>query len=114
MVSDLYKKDNNKDEYCESGLCVYEVNTKTKTNYWLSSRGRDTSDDSKISYYTGRSIDDAGELKHNNLLRGYNLDSNNWSDYSSSNALRPIITLYSTITVKDGAGTKYSPYTLSK
>lgn len=114
LVSDLYKEDNNVEEYCESGLCAYKVDTKTKTKYWLSSRGRDISKDPKIAYYTGRSIDDEGNLKHNDLLRGYNLGNYEWDDYSSYNALRPIVTLYSTVSIKDGEGSKKDPYTLSK
>ncbi len=114
LVSDLYKEDKNEDNYCESGLCAYEVDTKNKSEYWLASRGRDISKDPKISYYTGRSIDKEGKLLHNNLLRGYNLDNHEWNDYSSFSALRPIITLYSTIGIDKGEGTKDNPYTLSK
>ncbi len=113
LVSDLYKEDDNAKEYCESGLCAYKVDTDKKTNYWLASRGRDISKDPKIAYYTGRSIDDEGNLKHNSFLRGYNLDDYDWKDYSSSNALRPIITLYSSVSIKEGQGSKKEPYTLS-
>ncbi len=112
LVSELYKNDDNEDEYCESGLCAYEVDTKDKTQYWLSSRGRDISKDPKIAYFTGRTIDDEGKLKHNDFLRGYNLSNHDWSDYTSSNALRPIITLYAGISAKDGKGSKEDPYTL--
>ncbi len=112
LVSDLYKEDKNEKEYCESGLCAYKVGTEKKTQYWLASRGRDISTDPKIAYYTGRSIDDNGDLKHNDLLRGYNLSNHDWSNYSSFNALRPIITLYKEVTIKDGEGSKNNPYTL--
>ena len=112
LVSDLYKEDKNEKEYCESGLCAYKVGTEKKTQYWLASRGRDISTDPKIAYYTGRSIDDNGDLKHNDLLRGYNLSNHDWSNYSSFNALRPIITLYKEVTIKDGEGSKKNPYIL--
>ncbi len=114
LVSDLYKNDKNVDNYCESGLCAYTVDTNVKGNYWLASRGRDISTDPKIAYYTGRNIDDEGNLLHNNLLRGYNLDEYSWDDYTSYNALRPIITLYSNIGIKGGKGSKDEPYTLDK
>ncbi len=114
LISDLYQKDKNEDIYCKSGLCAYEVNTKTKTEYWLASRGRDISNDPKIAYYTGRSINEEGNLKHNSYLRGYNISDEVWEDHVSLSALRPIITLYSTIKIDKGDGTKEKPFTLSK
>ncbi len=112
LVSDLYKKEN-EDEECELGLCAYKVGTKDKSSYWLASRGRDISKDPEIAYFTGRSIDDTGKLKHNDFLRGYELSEKEWKDYSSSNAIRPVLTLYRGIYVDEGKGTKDNPYILA-
>ncbi len=117
LVSNVYKEDKKdekeEDDDCELGLCAFKVDSEEKVPYWLASRGRDISKDPEIAYFTGRSIDDKGKLKHNDFLRGYNLDEKEWKDYSSANALRPIITLYRGISIKDGKGTKDSPYTLT-
>lgn len=113
LVSELYKEDNNKDNYCESGVCAYKVNTEKKVKYWLSSRARAKSSEKNYSYYTGRSINDDGELVREDLFRGYSLTNDNWSDYSSSSYLRPIVTLYSKVKIASGLGTKGKPYTLS-
>ncbi len=121
LVSSLYKEDKKeeketeeeKDDECKLGLCAYKVDTEENTPYWLASRGRDISKDPEIAYFTGRSIDDKGKLKHDDFLRGYNLSDKEWKDYSSANALRPIITLYRGISIKDGKGTKDNPYTFS-
>ena len=106
LVSNVYKSDTT--TYGSTGLKAYKVGTTTETSYWLASR----------SYYYGSATDFRFYYRYigtsggrgRSVLRSYD---GYWHYFSSSFALRPIITLKSGVSVSGGSGTKTSPYTLN-
>ena len=114
LVSNVYKQDNNSTNYCDTGVCAYEVGTTTKKSYWLSSRFYDYTSSTDYKFraryiYYDETVEFGGFLAHLSL-RGYNLIG--WADVTENCALRPIITLKANIKGVGGSGTKESPYTL--
>ena len=108
LVKNVYKSDTS--TYGTNGLKAYKVGTTTATAYWLSSRR--FSYDSSYFNFNGRYISTGGTLENYNI-RYYNTSYNSWNDFSRSEALRPIITLKSGVSISGGSGTKERPYTLS-
>ena len=112
LVSNVYISDTT--VYGSTGLKAYKVNaTSTAGDYWLSSRAFYSSYGSYDAYFgfCGRHISANGSLS---ILNGYvRIFNTSWSDYNGINALRPIITLKSGVTLSGGSGTKASPYTIS-
>lgn len=108
LVSSIYKKDNNIDNYCETGTCAYSVGSTNVSSYWLASR--------YYYYYSSTTFRFAGRTVSGGrpsfkILRDY---GRNWYN-SETNYLtfRPIITLKSDVTISGGSGAKDNPYTLN-
>ena len=107
LVGNVYKTDTT--TYGSTGLIAYRVNsTSSKAIYWLASRYFEYSDEVDFYFYVRG-------IRTNGSLVPYELRcfEDDWSDYSSGRAVRPIITLKSGVTISGGSGTKASPYTLS-
>ena len=107
----LYLKDYQLVNDIYGTLDAKKVGTNTSTSYWLASRRYYITSTGTASGYCGRSINSGGSLSSYYYLRYYT--SNGWSDETRGFAVRPIITLKSTVTKSGGQGTLASPYTLS-
>ena len=88
-------------------LVAYQYNTTTPTIYWLASRLFSWGDASW--YFSTRIMNNSGNIAAGNL---YYRNGSKFNTYSSSFALRPIVTLRSGITPTGGNGTSSSHYTL--
>ena len=86
-----------------------KVGTNTKTTYWMASRNYEYEEDDFYSWY-GRVVSFQGTTSFDGFL--LEKDGGNLSESSRDFALRPIVTLKSTLKV-GGEGTAANPYTLS-
>ena len=93
---------------------AYDVSTKTKTNYWLASRGYSTGVGGTGRYLSFELHYVMGTV---NSVVGYQIrhyaNNNGWSDKEYACGVRPIVTFKSGLTISGGSGTKEDPYTLS-
>ena len=106
LVSNVYKS--NTSTYGSTGLKAYQVGTTTAKTYWLASRcfGYRSA---TLFYFRGRYVDSNGGLI-NYHFRYFN---DSWRDNAGSNAVRPILTLKSGVSIASGSGTSASPYVLN-
>lgn len=81
----------------------------SSANYWLPSRVYLYSTSDYYSFYGASIVGNA--LDWNAWLRWYHYD--HWGDSQHSRQVRPIITLYSDLTVVNGDGSMQNPYHLS-
>ncbi|MBR2828423.1 MAG: hypothetical protein IKE70_04250 [Bacilli bacterium] len=106
LVRNVYKSDTT--TYGSTGLKAYRVGTTTTKFYYLASR-KFYQDDSQTRFY-GRYVNSSGNITYADMMRYYIY---HWSDGEQSEAVRPIITLKSDVSIASGSGTKDNPYILS-
>lgn len=105
------------------GTCVaYKQGTTTSSAYWLASRSYGLytpyGSSDPCFFFAGRIINNNGNLDSgayfsNTTFRTYYVANTNWASYSFGNALRPIITLRSDVSISGGHGIKSDPYIFS-
>lgn len=97
--------------YGEVGLAAKTVGTNSNASYWLASRNYDYDVQiPSIWRFQGRYVyNDNNELDSTSF---YYLVSGNVYEKSMYNAIRPIVTIHSTISASSGDGTITNPYVL--
>ena len=107
LVVNAYKDDSN---HGSSKLVAYRVGTNTAADYWISSRHAFLPM-AQGFYYGMFYVKSIGRLSTGPLVQ-YDKNDRRWNYYNKSYAIRPIITLKSSISIANGEGTLDNPYTL--
>ncbi|MBR2828328.1 MAG: hypothetical protein IKE70_03770 [Bacilli bacterium] len=104
----LYLKDYLLVKNVYGNVIAKKVGTTTAENYWLASRFFDYNS-SAYFYFDGRCVNTVGGLDNRNF-RYFN---GSWHALKNVNAVRPILTLKSGVSIASGFGTSASPYVVS-
>ena len=107
LVSNAYKDDST--NYGDTGLKAYRVGTTTAKNYLLASRYIKKT--TTTIYWSARRINTSGTLDSDSLRYCSKNNGCRWNESTIMyTAIRPIITIKSSVKTDSGSGTKESPY----